>query len=147
MQETCSFIETIKSVLVKNNLDDNRMVLYDDKDYMLPMHKFHLESLLDNLIRNGIKFRRENEAPQLRVTVEEDASNFKFRVEDNGIGIDDSYRERIFDIFKRLEKNRFSGTGMGLAICKKIVQTYSGNIWVSKNSPFGSIFHFTISKE
>jgi len=104
----------------------------------------HLEQLFQNLIGNAIKYRKD-EPPQVRVGARRDDSHWLFWVEDNGIGIPPEYRETIFGIFKRLHTNEtHSGTGMGLAICQRIVERYRGRIWVESQPGLGSTFLFTI---
>lgn len=103
-----------------------------------------LTQLFQNLIGNAIKFCKPGERPRIRVVAERQEGGTLFRVEDNGIGIDSKYFERIFVLFRRLEGNKYSGTGIGLAICKKIVQRHGGEIWVESSPGEGTTFRFTI---
>ena len=104
----------------------------------------HLEQLFQNLIGNALKYRGE-ERPQVRITAREQERAWLFCVEDNGIGIPPEYRETIFGIFKRLHsKQSYDGTGMGLAICQRIVERYRGRIWVESGAGQGSRFCFTV---
>ena len=105
-----------------------------------------LVTLLQNLIGNAIKYRGENR-PRIHVSVESSDANWRFSVRDNGIGIPAEYRERIFGIFKRLHGKEIPGTGIGLAICQRIVQWHGGNIWVESGPGSGSVFVFTLPKE
>lgn len=108
------------------------------------MRPAHLEQLFQNLVGNAIKYRRE-EPLQIRLLARREGGHWLFSVADNGIGIAPEYRESIFGIFKRLHTNRrCSGTGMGLAICQRIVERYHGRIWVESELERGSRFHFTI---
>lgn len=101
--------------------------------------------LLQNLVSNAIKFRGE-QPPRVHVTACTDGQGWVFCVQDNGIGIDPKYWERIFIIFQRLHgQRRYKGTGIGLAICKRIVERHGGRMWVDSHAGNGSTFYFTIA--
>ena len=101
--------------------------------------------LLQNLIGNAIKFHRDGETPRVHVGARKDATGVTFYVRDNGIGIDPQYFDRIFIIFQRLNpREQYAGTGIGLAICKKIVERHGGRIWVESTPGEGSTVLFTI---
>lgn len=105
-----------------------------------------LTQLLQNLIGNAIKFRGEA-VPQIRLSVATEDKEWLFRLQDNGIGIDAEFAERIFVIFQRLHtKEQYPGTGIGLAICKKIVERHGGRIWVESKPGSGAAFCFTLPK-
>jgi PAS domain S-box-containing protein len=106
--------------------------------------KQQLTQLFQNLIDNAIKFRNENK-PKVHVSAKTKDDEWIFSVKDNGIGIDPKYYDKIFVIFQRLNgKNNFSGTGLGLALCKKIVERHGGKIWVESQLKKGSTFYFTL---
>jgi PAS domain S-box-containing protein len=103
-----------------------------------------LRQLFQNLISNGIKFVQQGQ-PQIHVSAERDGRDWRFAVTDNGIGIDPQHAERIFAVFKRLHgRDAYPGSGIGLSICKRIVERHSGRIWVEANEGRGSRFCFTL---
>lgn len=105
-------------------------------------------SLFQNLISNAIKFRRANGPALIWIAAEPTEDGWLFRVEDNGIGIEKAYLERIFIIFQKLHsKNEYRGSGIGLALCKKIVELHGGKIWVESELEKGSSFRFTIPNQ
>jgi Bacteriophytochrome (light-regulated signal transduction histidine kinase) len=100
--------------------------------------------LFQNLIGNALKFHG-SDLPRVHVSAEKQHGDWVFSVKDNGIGIEPQYKDRIFLIFQRLhEREKYPGTGMGLSICKKIVETQGGRIWVESEHGKGSIFYFSI---
>ena len=104
----------------------------------------HFERLFRNLLSNAIKFRGE-EAPVVRVSATRAGDEWQITIRDNGIGIDPGKAERVFEVFQRLHsQERYAGTGMGLAICKRIVERHRGRIWVEPAEGGGSAFHLTL---
>ncbi|MFK7926123.1 MAG: response regulator [Bacteroidia bacterium] len=103
--------------------------------------------LFQNLITNAIKFVEKGIKPQIKISAEEGETHWAFEVEDNGIGMEEKYQEKIFAIFQRLHsRKQYEGTGIGLAHCQKIVEYYEGRIWVDSILNEGSTFRFTIKK-
>jgi signal transduction histidine kinase len=111
-------------------------------------YKIELVQLFLNLINNGLKFRKENIRPVIKIGLKETNYQYIFFVEDNGIGFDEKFGNKIFVIFQRLHlRTKYPGTGIGLAQCKKIVELHGGKIWVNSKPGKGSIFYFTILKD
>jgi hypothetical protein len=107
-----------------------------DKDLLL--------QLFQNLIGNAIKYRGENK-PEIHIGTKREKAFWVFSVQDNGIGIEPQYLERIFVIFQRLHhRNQYSGTGIGLAVCKKVVELHGGRIWAESQAGQGTQILFTI---
>ncbi len=102
--------------------------------------------LFQNLIGNAMKFHSK-EKPKVHISAEDKENYWIFSIQDNGIGIDPKNNEKVFQIFNRLNNSReFPGTGIGLAVCKKIVERHGGRIWVESELGKGSTFYFTINK-
>lgn len=109
------------------------------------VERSHLVQLFQNLISNALKYRSKDEPPHIYIKVDISGDFWLFSVRDNGIGIDSKYTDKIFDMFSRLHgKTEYSGTGMGLAICKRIVKSHGGTISVESVPGRGSIFLFTL---
>jgi len=106
-----------------------------------------MAQLFQNLLGNAVKFRGE-QPPEIRVGAQRLNDGWRFSVRDNGLGIEPQYFQRIFLIFQRLHtRKQYPGTGIGLAICKKIVERHGGNIWVESQPGQGSTFYFTVPDE
>lgn len=106
-----------------------------------------LKQLLQNLVANGLKYQRKGVTPLIDIRASESETHWQLEIEDNGIGIDPQNFDRIFIMFQRLHsKEDFSGTGIGLAICKKIAENHGGKIWLSSTLGEGTTFYITLSK-
>ena len=109
-------------------------------------NSIQLQQLLMNLIENGIKYR-SNAVPRIEITLKEYKEHYQFCVKDNGIGISPEYHEKVFVIFQRLHTRQdYPGTGIGLAVCARIIHNHKGKIWVESKEGYGSKFYFTLKK-
>jgi len=114
---------------------------------ILTGYEIGLKQLFQNLISNSIKFRKKNVRLKIDISVEENVKEYLFAIKDNGIGIEEQYKNKIFIIFQRLHNvGEYPGTGIGLATCNKIVVLHNGKIWVESKLGEGSIFYFSIAK-
>jgi len=139
--------ELVQEVVEKNIWKD-KGVHIDWKDLpTLYGAKMPLQQVMQNLISNAIKYRKKEEKPHIVVSASDNHKHWQISVSDNGIGIERQFFEKIFVLFQRLHhKEEYSGTGIGLAICKKIIENHNGKIWVDSEYGKGSTFHFIINK-
>lgn len=136
------FATTLKSLSVA--IDESGARVTHDPLPIVLCDGAQIGQLLQNLIGNGIKYRNSR-VPAIHVSCQREGAAWLFSVSDNGIGIDPRYTERIFVIFQRLHtRDEYPGTGIGLAICKKIVERHGGRIWLESEPGRGSTFYFTI---
>ena len=110
--------------------------------------EIELKRVFQNLISNALKFRRKDVVPEIEITSVETESEYVFSIKDNGIGIEEKSKSKLFVIFQRLHPaEEYPGTGIGLATAKKIVDLHKGKIWIESKVNEGSVFYFTIPKE
>ncbi len=106
-----------------------------------------LHQVFQNLIGNALKFRQEGQTVQITISCKKKDGKNIFCIEDNGIGIEDKYQDRVFGIFQRLHtRDKYEGTGIGLSLCKKIIESHHGDLWLESKIGFGSRFYFSIPK-
>jgi chemotaxis family two-component system sensor kinase Cph1 len=118
------------------------MVTHDELPTLIA-EEVMLMQLFQNLISNAIKYRT-TATPKIHVSAEKDTEGWTFAVRDNGIGIDPQDVKRVFGMFKRLHGREIPGTGIGLALCKKVVERQHGKIWVESEVGRGATFKFTV---
>jgi light-regulated signal transduction histidine kinase (bacteriophytochrome) len=142
------------NVMVKEVLDDLNILIRESgakisvgKLPVLEAYPAELRQLFQNLLTNAIKFRKKDVPPEIEIGVQENKTSWTFYVKDNGIGIAEQYREKIFVIFQRLHtRSEYEGTGIGLAYCRKIAEMHGGKIEVESEEGKGTTFSFTILK-
>jgi len=140
-------MEEVKSLL-KVQIEETKASIDFTELPEINSQKSQLRQVIQNIISNAIKYRRKGVDPIIKLDVNETDTHWKFVISDNGIGIADEYFERIFVIFQRLHnKEEYSGTGIGLAICKKIIENLGGKIWVESEENKGSRFLFILPKK
>ncbi len=141
--EVSSVIREVMKNLNQSIIDSKATIIFGDLP-TIPVERSQLVQLFQNLISNAIKYAGDK-TPYIVISSEKSVDEWLFSVQDNGIGIDKKYTDRIFDMFARLHgRIKYSGTGMGLAICKKIVTANGGKIWMESEIGEGSIFFFTL---
>ncbi len=129
-------------------ITESRARIYRERLPVVMADATQLVQLFQNLISNALKYRHRERFPEITIGVQGRDSEWVFFVRDNGIGIEPQYYEKIFIIFQRLHgKGEYSGTGIGLAVCKKIVERHGGRIWVESEPGKGSTFYFSLPKE
>jgi PAS domain S-box-containing protein len=127
-------------------IEESRAIVVNDDLPTVCTYAIQLSLLFQNLIGNAIKFRG-TDLPRIYISACDLGCEWRFAVKDNGIGIDAQYAEKVFMIFQRLHtRAEYPGTGIGLAICKRIVERHGGRIWFESEPGFGSAFYFTIAK-
>jgi PAS domain S-box-containing protein len=145
-------IEKIINIVIENlrgSINKHKATItYDIPLPTIIADEMQIIQLLQNLIDNGIKFHREHELPMVHISFKEEDNEWIFCIKDNGIGIEEKYFKKLFVIFSRLHgKDEYSSTGIGLAICKKIVERHGGRIWLESKFGQGSTFYFAIPKK
>jgi len=148
-REMVDLNELVKEIelLFSKQIEEKNAVIYAEQLPVINGYKVPLRQVFQNLVGNALKYARHNVNARIQITVTELKTHWQFTVVDNGIGIDKQYFGRIFIIFQRLHaRDDYPGTGMGLAVTKKIVESLGGKIWVKSEEGAGSTFYFTINK-
>ena len=143
--EEVDFHELLEQVTftLRNEIDRNEaIILYEDLP-KLKVHPIGMIQVFQNLISNAIKFRTEQQ-PIIKIHAQQENDYWKFILSDNGIGMDEAYQDKVFLPFQRINRNEIKGTGIGLAICKKVILMHKGKISYSSIPEEGTTFYFTI---
>ncbi len=142
--EFVDYVLQLNQPLIK---EKNAMISLDLKTPFISGDRSKLLQLLQNLISNAVKFHRKEEQSKIVISSHAEKDNWIFNIKDNGIGIEPTYFNKIFLLFKRLHrKEEFEGTGIGLSMCKKIVEMHGGKIWVNSSIGEGATFSFSLPK-
>jgi light-regulated signal transduction histidine kinase (bacteriophytochrome) len=146
VRTACSEIVAIALANLRVSISESSAVVNCAELPVISADRSQLLQVFQNLIGNAIKFRSEN-VPAVTVSAEDAGKNWLFSVNDNGLGFDMKYGERIFVIFQRLHtKEMYPGSGIGLAVCKKIIERHGGSIWAESEPGKGTKFSFTLPK-
>jgi len=148
-RESIALNEVVNDIskIYRKVIQEKKVIIRCEDLPVISAPKGAVRQIFQNLISNGIKYQKPGNIAEINVSVRETDSHYQFSVQDNGIGISPEYFEQIFIVFKRLNKKaEYPGTGMGLAITKKIVESLGGTIHVESEKGKGSIFYFTILK-
>jgi signal transduction histidine kinase len=141
--------EVVKNALknLEARIDETGAQIKTGKLPLIKADSGQIERLFMNLIGNSLKFSKPDVKPFIEIDAKEQKDKWLFRVKDNGIGIDEKFKEKVFVIFQRLHgTTQYKGTGIGLAICKRIVQRHEGEIWFESEENRGATFFFTLNK-
>ena len=132
---------------LKQLITDNTVLVTNDDLPVIKADEAQMIRLFQNLIENAVKFQKKTELPQIHISCTIQDNMYRFSVADNGIGIEKQYHEKVFVVFQRLHSVKdYPGTGIGLSICKRIVERHGGNIWFESEVGEGTTFYFTIPK-
>ena len=141
----CNDVLGVAMANLKAIVEASAAIVTHDTLPLVTADRIQMVRLLQDLVDNAIKFRRENETPRVHVSARRTDGEWEFSVRDNGIGIAPEFSEKLFVIFQRLHtREQYPGTGVGLAICKRIVERHGGRIWVESEPGKGSTFYFTL---
>ncbi|MGB1206648.1 MAG: ATP-binding protein [Chitinophagales bacterium] len=151
IEPTISFVEisdVIEGIclMLKNEIENNQAMISYDMMPKIYTKQLFINQLFQNLIHNAIKFRRKGVSCKIHIGCSEQENHYLFSIADNGIGIPEENQEEIFHIFSQLEAENYEGTGIGLAICKKIVDKLKGKIWLTSEVNKGTTFYIILPK-
>ena len=130
---------------LKAMIDETGTLITTDDLPHVRADETQISQVFQNLIANGVKFRKKSSNPHIHVSANHQNGNWCFSVKDNGIGIDTKYQDRVFVVFQRLHtRHEYPGTGIGLALCKRIIDRHGGKIWFESTLRQGTTFYFTL---
>ncbi|MCC5938791.1 MAG: PAS domain S-box protein [Lunatimonas sp.] len=148
--ESVNLMEIVEEtkLLFRKTIEESKAVITTENLPTIQGFQVPIRQVFQNLISNALKYRSAMRTPFIHIKAIDKDDAYEITVQDNGLGIEDEYFDRIFIIFQRLNREpSLPGTGMGLAITKKIIENYGGNIWVDSELDVGSTFHFTLKKD
>ena len=130
---------------LKSPIEECQVEIIRDSLPVIHADESQIIRVFQNLIGNALKFRKKGVQPKIHIKAQKEGHEYIFSVQDNGIGIEPQYTDRIFEVFKRLHAiGEYEGTGIGLAIVKRIIERHHGRVWVESEYGFFSTFYFTI---
>jgi light-regulated signal transduction histidine kinase (bacteriophytochrome) len=130
---------------LKQLITDNTALVTNDDLPVIKADEAQMIRVFQNLIENAVKFQKKTELPQIHISCTKQDNMYRFSVADNGIGIEKQYHDKVFVVFQRLHSVKdYPGTGIGLSICKRIVERHGGTIWFESEVGEGTTFYFTI---
>ncbi|MEO0780019.1 MAG: ATP-binding protein, partial [Bacteroidota bacterium] len=151
-EEEKSSIEGVKNIILSNLhtqiTENDARIYWQNLPEQVQLAQVKMVQLLQNLVSNAIKYRREEVMPIIIISSRETHDHYEFAVRDNGMGIAKENQQKVFDIFIKLQSNAYhNSSGIGLATCKKIVEQNQGRIWLESDLGRGSVFYFTLPKK
>ncbi len=128
-------------------IEENNVALEISPLPTIKADKSQMKQVFQNFIGNAIKFKHPEREPQIKILYKDLGDYWRFGIKDNGIGINEEYKEKVFQLFQRLNRrDQYKGTGVGLAICKRIIERHGGEVWLESKEGEGTTFYFTIRK-
>jgi light-regulated signal transduction histidine kinase (bacteriophytochrome) len=132
-----------RSVL-HNRIEESGAEIHAEQLPLVCGNTQQIAHVFQNLLSNALKYRKPDVQPQIRISAKREDKQWIIALQDNGIGFEQQYAERIFGLFKRLHNAEYPGTGVGLAICQRIIERYGGRMWAEGKSDVGAIFYFSL---
>ena len=140
-------IEKIRNLLYHNLSETNGKIIVNDLPEFIIADETKIKQVFLNLITNALKFKKKNVPPEVIINGDAGEHEFTFSISDNGIGIPEESKEKVFELFSKAQNNHhFDGHGIGLSTCQQIVNQHTGEIWIESELDVGTIFYFTIQK-